>query len=127
MPPTMIGTQVCITQRYIFYFLLKEKFFFINCVHCFLKWIISFPTCIHSKTEISLNRSYIRMHSDVSSIQPSASILLVHLYKSRAHINSPIKAVVIYENSANTGVKTSLVCEMCMSVCVCACMRVHRS
>ena len=75
VPPTMIGTQVCITQRYIFYFLLKEKFFFINCVHCFLKWIISFPTCIHSKTEIYLNRSYICMHSDVSSMQPSVSIL----------------------------------------------------
>ena len=62
------------------------------------------------------------MDFDVSSIQPSVSTLLIHLYKSRAHMNSPINAVVIYKNSANTGVKTALVCEMCMCACACACV-----
>ena len=65
------------------------------------------------------------MDFDVSSIQPSVSTLLIHLYKSRAHMNSPINAVVISKNSANTGVKTALVCEMCMCACVCVCVGVH--
>ena len=61
----------------------------------------------------------------MSSIQPSVSTLLIHLYKSRAHMNSPINAVVISKNSANTGVKTALVCEMCMCACVRVCVGVH--
>lgn len=65
------------------------------------------------------------MDFDVSSIQSSVSTLLIHLYKSRAHMNSPINAVVISKNSANTGVKTALVCEMCMCACVCVCVGVH--
>ena len=40
-------------------------------------------------------------------------------------MNSPINAVVISKNSANTGVKTALVCEMCMCACVCVCVGVH--